>query len=324
MKMLSSGAMALGLAVALASAAHSQERYPQRPIRWVVPNPAGGGTDATVRLMASFMHGVLGQPLVIDNKPGAATMIGADTVARSRPDGYTLLTGDNATFATNMLLYKKVPYDPVKDFRYVAQTTRLPLALVTRKDFPAKTLQELIAYAKAHPAKINFATPGQGLPHHLAMELLMQQTDTRLTHVAYKGSPAAVQDVMGGQIDIMFLDLASGMPLIKEGRVQALGIASLKRFEGLPDMPTLSEQGLDQFEVYAWQGVVVPAGTPDVIVNRLNQALQQTLENPEVRRKMLAIGVEPTWSGAQQFAQHAGAERARWSRLIAAKGLKLE
>lgn len=304
--------------------AQAQERYPDKPIRWVVPNPAGGGTDATVRVMATALHGALGQPLVIDNKPGASTMIGADAVARSKRDGYTILTGDNATFATNGLLYKKVAYDPVKDFRYVGQTTRLPLALVTRRDFPARTLPELIAYAREHPGKVNFATPGQGLPHHLAMELFMQQTGTRMTHVAYKGSPPAVQDLMAGQVDAMFLDLASGMPLVKEGRIRTLGLASMKRFEGLPDVPTLDEQGLGQFEVYAWQGVVAPAGTPDVAVRRLSQEFEKVLGDPGVRRKLLEIGVEPVWSTPEEFARYAGAERERWGRLIAAKGLRLD
>lgn len=324
MKIATSSLWALGVVLTLTSAVFAQERYPDRPIRWVVPNPAGGGTDATVRIMANSLHSSLGQPLVIDNKPGASTMIGADTVARSKPDGYTILTGDNATFATNALLYKKVPYDPVKDFKYVGQTTRLPLALVTRKDFPAKTLPELVAYAKAHPEKINYATPGQGLPHHFAMELFMQQTGTKMIHVAYKGSPPALQDMMAGQIDIMFLDLASGMPLVKEGRIRTLGIASLKRFEGLPDVPTLSEQGVDKFEVYAWQGIAVPAGTSDAIVKRLNQEFEKTLEDTNVRKKLLEIGVEPSWTTSEQFAQYARTERERWGKLIAGKGLKLD
>ena len=322
MKMFTAAAWILALC-ALAPL-QAQERYPDKPIRWVVPNPAGGGTDATVRIMATALHGALGQPLVIDNKPGASTMIGADAVARSKPDGYTILTGDNATFATNGLLYKKVAYDPARDFRYVGQTTRLPLALVTRRDFPARTLPELIAYAREHPGQVNFATPGQGLPHHLAMELFMQQTGTRMTHVAYKGSPPAVQDMMAGQVDVMFLDLASGMPLVKEGRIRTLGLASMKRFEGLPDVPTLNEQGLDRFEVYAWQGVVAPAGTPDAVVRRLSQEFEKVLGDPGVRRKLLDIGVEPIWSTPEEFARYAGAERERWGRLIVAKGLKLD
>ena len=242
MKMFTAAAWILALC-ALAPL-QAQERYPDKPIRWVVPNPAGGGTDATVRVMATALHGALGQPLVIDNKPGASTMIGADAVARSKRDGYTILTGDNATFATNGLLYKKVAYDPVKDFRYVGQTTRLPLALVTRRDFPARTLPELIAYAREHPGQVNFATPGQGLPHHLAMELFKYRTGLQLTHIPYKGAAPAMQDVMAGQVGAMFLDLASGLPIVQTGKVRALAIASPKRSSVLPQLATLDELGV--------------------------------------------------------------------------------
>ncbi len=304
--------------------AHAQDTYPDKPIRWVVPNPAGGGTDAVVRTIANALAGSLGKPIVIDNRPGAATMIGADNAARSKPDGYTLLTGDNATFATNVHLYKKLTYDPVRDFSYINLTTRFPLVLAVGANFPAKNVAELIQYAKANPGKINFATPGAGLPHHLAMELFMEQTGTQMTHIAYKGSPPAVQDMMAGQIDVMFLDVASGMGFIKDGRIKTFGIASMQRFESLPEVPTLNEQGIKDFEVYAWQGVVAPTGTPAPVIKRLNQELEKVLQDTAIRKKLLDIGVEPIWSTPQQFVEYARGERERWGKLIAVKGLKLD
>ncbi|MFN3735790.1 Bug family tripartite tricarboxylate transporter substrate binding protein [Hydrogenophaga sp.] len=318
-------ALMLGVIASLvAFSGYTQDSYPDKPIRWVVPNPAGGGTDAVVRTLSNAMAPSLGKPIVIENKPGAATMIGADTVARSKPDGYTLLTGDNATFATNVHLYKKLTYDPVKDFSYINLTTRFPLVLAARSNFPAKNIAELIQYAKANPGKINFATPGAGLPHHLAMELFMEQTGAQMTHIAYKGSPAAVQDMMAGQVDVMFLDVASGMGFIKDGRIKTFGTASMKRFESLPDVPTLHEQGVEKFEVYAWQGVVVPAGTPNSVVKKLNKEFEKVLQDPTVRKKLLEIGVEPIWSTPEQFIDYARAERERWGKLISAKGLKLD
>lgn len=303
---------------------HAQEAYPDRPIRWVVPNPAGGGTDAVVRTLANALAPSLKQPLVVDNRPGAATMIGAELAARSKPDGYTLLNGDNATFATNVHLYKKMSYDAAKDFSYITLTARFPLVLVARANFPATSVAEVVQYAKANPGKVNYASPGTGLPHHLAMELFMEQTGVSMTHVPYKGSPPALQDMLGGQIDLMFVDAASGMSFIKDGRIKAYAVASLKRFESLPEVKTLNELGIDKFEVYAWQGVVAPAGTPASIVKRLNQEFEKVLQDPAIRKKMLDIGVEPISSTPEQFVDYVRTEKDRWGKLIAAKGLKLE
>lgn len=324
MKTLTRALVALSLTTGLVQVSLADDRYPDRPIRWVVPNPAGGGTDAVIRTLANAMGLSMGQPMVVDNKPGASTIIGADTVAKSRPDGYTILTGDNATFATNPSLYNKLSYDPARDFVYVGMTARFPLALVARNDFPARTVQEVLAYAKSNPGKINYATPGTGLPHHLAMELLMEQSGVSMTHVPYKGSPPALQGLMTGEVDVMFVDLASGMSFIKDGRVRAFGVASRQRFEGLPEIKTLQELGLNGFEAYAWQGMVVPTGTKADVVTRLNMELKGALANPSVRMKLIGIGVEPAASSPEEFAHYVRTERERWGKLIAAKSIKID
>jgi tripartite-type tricarboxylate transporter receptor subunit TctC len=302
----------------------AQETYPDRPLRWIVPNPAGGGTDVVVRAIANVMSANLKQPVVVDNRPGAATMIGADALVRSKPDGYTLMVGDNATFATNVHLYRKLTYDPAKDFIFLSLTARFPLVLVARPGFPARTLSELLSHVRANPGKVNFASPGTGLPHHLAMELLMEQAGVSMTHVPYRGSPPAVQDLLAGRVDVMFLDVASGFQFIKSGQLQVYGIASRRPFETLPEVKPLSELGLAEFEAHAWQGVVLPAGTPAAAVSRLQRELQAAIKDPAVQRRMIEIGVEPITSTSEEFAGFARRESERWGRLISTKGVRLE
>lgn len=314
----------LGLAFGLsAGVAAADDTYPTRPITWIVPNPPGGGADAAVRTIAMALSANLGQQLVIDNRPGAGTMIGAGAAARSKPDGYTLLTGDISTFATNGHLFKSVPYDSLKDFTFVSLTSRYPLLLVAKPSFPANNLAELVAYAKAHPGKLNFGTAGQGVPHHFALELFMEQTGTRFVHVPFRGSVAAMQEMLAGQVDLMFLDVASGRQFVEDKKVKVFGVASAQRFARLPDVPTLREGGI-RFEFDLWQGVAVPAGTPREIVSRLSKELEKTLKDPAVRAKLHFIGAEPITSTPEEFTAYVRSEAERWGRLIVQKNIRLD
>ena len=315
------GSLCLAMAFGHVNAA---SEYPQKPIRWIVPNPPGGGADTAVRLIADTLSPVIAQTLIIENRPGAGTVIGADAAARSKPDGYTILTGDLSTFATNPWLFKKMAYDPGKDFKYVSLTTRYPLLLVARKNLPAENVSELIAYAKTHPGKLNFGTAGFGVPHHFALELLMEKTGARFTHIPFKGSAAALQNMMSQDgVDIMFLDIASGHQYVRGNAIKVYGIATSERFNALPEVPTLKEAGLD-FEFDLWQGVAVPAATPLNIVDRLSRDIAKALSDPTLQSKMRQIGAEPVGSTPQQFKEHVEKERLRWGKLIAEKGISLE
>lgn len=300
------------------------ESWPQQPIRWIVPYPAGGGTDVLARTVAEAMRPGLGQTIVIDNRPGASTNIGGDIVARAKPDGYTVMSADNAILAYNEHLFTKLPFDPEKDFSYLGAMARFPLALVVNPSFPAKNVKEFIAYAKANPGKLNYASPGNGSPHHLAMELFKNRTGTFITHIPYRGAAPAVQDVMGGQVPCMFLDLAGGLPAMKAGKVRVLAIGSSKRAPSLPDVPTLAEAGVSGVEVYAFQGALGPAGLPEAIVTRFNAELNKALASAEVRKRAADFGMELLPGTPAQFKAMARAEAKRWGPIIRAAGVKLD
>ncbi|GKS77155.1 tripartite tricarboxylate transporter substrate binding protein [Acidovorax sp. SUPP950] len=305
-------------------AARAQSDYPSQPIRWVVPYPAGGGTDVLARTVAEALRGPLGQQIVVDNRPGASTNIGAQMVATAKPDGYTLMSADNALLAYNEHLFSKLPFSPEKDFTYIAGLSRFPLALVVHPAFEARTVKDLLAYARANPGKLNYASPGNGSPHHLAMEMFKNRTQTFLTHIPYRGAAPALQDVMGGQVPCMFLDLAAGLPVIQAGKVRALAIGSAKRVPGLPDVPTLAEAGVPNTEVYAFQGVLGPAGLPSALVTRLNTEVNKALASPPVVKRMQDFGMEPLGGTPEQFRAMARAEAKRWGEIIKAAGVKLD
>jgi tripartite-type tricarboxylate transporter receptor subunit TctC len=304
--------------------AHAQGRYPEQAIKWVVPYPAGGGTDTLARTLSDAMQVRLGQPIVVDNRPGAATNIGADAVAKSKPDGYTVMSADNAMMAFNEHLFKKLPYDPEKDFTYIGAIGRLPLALVVHPTFPAKDFKEFLAYVRSNPGAVNYASAGPGSPHHLAMEMFKYRTKTDMVHVPYKGAAPAVQDVVGGQVPVMFLDLAAGLSFIQSGKVRVLAIGTNKRSPVLPDVPTLAEQGVPDVEVFAFQGMVGPAGLSPAIVTRLNQELNKALANPTVVKKFTDFGMETTPSTPEQFKAMARGESARWGAIIKANRITLD
>ena len=311
-------------AATLASPFALAQSWPAQPIRWIVPYPAGGGTDVIARSVAEAMRPDLGQQIVIDNRPGGATNIGGDLVAHAKPDGYTVMSADNAILAFNEHLFNKLPFNPEKDFTYLGAIGRFPLALVVNPSFPAKNVQEFIAYAKANPGKVNYASPGNGSPHHLAMELFKNKTGTFITHIPYRGMAPALQDVMGGQVPCMFLDLAGGLPVMQGGKVRVLAIGSAKRAPALPNVPTLAEAGVPGVEVYAFQGVLGPAGLPEAIVSRFNGELNKALASADVQKRAKDFGMEVLPGTPAQFKAMARAEAKRWGPIIKAAGVKLD
>jgi len=316
-------AVAASSAAAASPLAMAQE-WPANPVRWVVPYPPGGGTDVLARTVAEAMRKTLNQTIVVDNRPGASTNIGGQIVASAKPDGYTIMSADNAILAYNEHLFSKLPFGPEKDFSYVGGISRFPMALVVHPSFEAKDFAQFLAYVKAHPGQVNYASPGNGSPHHLAMELFKNRTGTSLTHIPYKGAAPALADVMGGQVPCMFLDLASGLPVIQSGKVRALAIGTAKRVPNLPNVPTLAEQGLKDSEVYAFQGILGPKGMPPAVVQRINGDLQKALKDPDVVKRMADFGMEALPGTPEQFQQLARAESKRWGQVIKAAGVKLD
>jgi tripartite-type tricarboxylate transporter receptor subunit TctC len=311
-------------ALAVLPPLRAQTTFPTRPIKWIVPYPAGGGSDFLARTVGEQLQKQMGQPVVIENRPGAATMIGAEAVARAPADGYTVLTADNGTLVFNTALYRKMPYDPVKDFAPVGLMARFPLILVANPASGYKSARDLVAAAKAQPGQLSYASVGAGSPHHLAMELVKQQADLYVLHIPYRGAGPAVQDVLGNQVPVMVIDTAVGLPHIRSGKLVALGVLSRQRLPALPNVPTLEEQGLRETEVYAWQGMVVPAATPRDLVMRLSTELSRAISTPEVSRKLQDFGLEPTPSTPEQMAAFVKTETERWHALIKRRGLTLD
>jgi len=301
----------------LLSLAAQAQVYPARPVRLIVPYPAGGGTDFFARAVGAQLAVQFDQPVVVENRPGAATIIGAEAVAKSAPDGYTLLLGDTATFAVNPSLYKKLPYDPSKDLTPVTMTGRFALLLVVN---PAKlnvrSVYDLVEMAKQSSGRIDYASPGPGSPHHLAMEMFKQRTGAQFTHVPYKGAAPAVQDLLAGQVPLMFLDLAAGAPQIRSGRLRALAVASDKRIAALPDLPTVAESGPQGFEAWAWQVLAVPEGTPREIIARINAEYRKAIGMPELRQKLIDAGIDPLQSSPQDASAYIRSEALKWAKVI--------
>ena len=302
----------------------SAQALPDQPLRWIVPYPAGGGTDVLARTVAEAMRETLGQQVVIDNRPGASTNIGAQIVASAKPDGGTFMSADNAVLAFNEHLFSKLPFNPEKDFTYIGGISRFPLALVVHPGFEAQTLQDFIAYAKAHPGKLNYASPGNGSPHHLAMEMFKLRTGTFITHIPYRGAAPAMQDVMGGQVPCMFLDLAAGLPVIQAGKVRALAIGSAQRATQLPQVQTLAEGGVKNSEVFAFQGMLAPAGLPPAITARLNSDLNKALGSASVKKRMADFSMEAMPGTPEQFKAFARAESKRWGEIIRTANIRLD
>ena len=310
-------------ALALALPAGAQG-YPSKPIRFVVPYPAGGPLDTVARLLAQKVGESMKQPVVVDNKPGAGGNIGADLVAKSPPDGYTILMGAVATHAINPTLYSSIPYDAVRDFTPITQVASTPNVLVVNPAVPANDVKSFIAHAKANPGKLNFGSGSTGSAGHLAGELFNAQAGVKMTHVPYKGAAPAMQDLLGGRIELMFDNLASSLAQVKAGKVRALAVTTAKRSSLAPDLPTIAESGLPEFDISTWFGVFAPAGVPRDIVERLHAEFTRALAAPDVREKMLALGAEPVGNRPEEFAAYIRREAEKYSRVIKASGAKVD
>ena len=320
-----SACILVALCVTLASApstSHAQP-WPNKPLRWVVAYPAGGGSDFLARQLAPQLGKQLGQPIVIDNRPGAAGIIGTDNAAKSAADGYTLLTGDNGAMVFHTAMYKKLSYDP-QDFAPVGFMARFPLILAVNTASGFSSARQLIEELKRNPGKFSYASPGVGSPHHLAMELFIERIKTSIVHIPYRGTALALQDVIGGQVPMMVLDTAAGLPQIKGGKVKALALMSKKRIPSLPDVPTLDEIGLKDFDVTAWQGLFVPKGTAAEIVSRLGQEMSQAINTPEVRARLEEYGLEVLPTDGASLATFIQAETKFWHALIRERKLSAE
>jgi tripartite-type tricarboxylate transporter receptor subunit TctC len=308
----------LALAIPLASFAND------KPIEWVVGYAAGGGSDVVARTVAEQMGRALGRTIVVINKPGAATNIAAEYVARSKDLGNVMLTADFATLAANPALFAKLPYNAEKDFLPVGMLARFPLILVVPEKSPLTNWKEFVAWAKAAPGGVTYASAGLGSPHHLATELLRERAGLKFTHAPYRGAAPAVQDLIGGQIPFALMDSASVQQYLATGKLRALGVASDKRLATFPQVPTLAEQGVAGFEAYAWQGLVVPAGTPAPQVAQLARALQDALNSTPVKARFQTLSLEAMPGTPEQMAAFAKAERGRWGKLIADNGIRLD
>lgn len=300
--------------------------YPTRPIRMIVPYPAGGATDVVARIVAAKMSDALGQQIVVDNRAGAGTMIGASAVARSDADGYTILMGDSGTYAFNPTLYgKRLTYDPQKDFAPVGRIGRVPLILVANpKTVAANSVNELIAAAKKEPGKISYGAPGPGSPIHLGMELFKQRVGVQMTGIPYKGGADALTDLLAGRIDLLFIDAATGVTNIRSGALKGLGVAAASRIAALPDLRTVAEGGVADFEASAWNGIVAPAGTPPAIVAKLNEASRKALAAPEVRKQLADLSVDAFPSTAEEFGAFIKSEGEKWRKVITEAGISLQ
>jgi tripartite-type tricarboxylate transporter receptor subunit TctC len=298
--------------------------YPNRPVRWIVPFAPGGPTDIMSRSVAEKLTQRWGQQFVVDNRGGAGGNIGAEVVAKSVPDGYTLMIGHVGTHAINAALYPKLGFDPVKDFTPVTLIATLPLALVVHPSVPARNVKELIALARARPGQLNFASAGNGGPTHLAGELFKVTAGIDIVHVPYKGNAAALTELVGGQVQMMFSNLLTSMPHVRTGRLRAIGISSGKRSPQAPDLPTVAESGIPGFDVSPWYGILGPAGLPRPLVMKLNAAIASVLEGPEMQQRFVAQGIDLQSSTPEQFGALIKSELVKWARVVKAAGAKVD
>ena len=299
------------------------QTYPSKPIRVIVPFPPGGGTDIVARTVTPKMAEILGQPFIVENRAGAGGNIGTEAVAKSAADGYTLLVASAST-AINTTLYPNLPWDPTRDFAPVVLMVVNNHLLAAHPSVPANNVQELLARARAKPGSITYASYGAGSSAHLTGELFKLMAHVDLLHVPYKGAAPAVNDLLGGQVNIMFADVAALLPHIKSGKLKALGIASAKRFEGLPNVPTIAETGVPGFEAGGFLGLVAPAGTPAAVINALNGAAQKSLAMPDVHERLMALASPPVGGTPEQFGQYLKREIDKWARVIRAANIKPE
>ncbi len=300
----------------------AQAQYPNKPIRMVVTFPTGGAPDILARIFSEKT--TLGQAVVVDNKPGAGGNIGAEIVAKAPGDGYTIVMATVGTHSINGALYSKMPYDMVKDFTPIGLIASTPNLLVVNNNLPVKTVPELIIYMKANPNKLSFGSPGIGSSIHVSGELFKSMTGTQMTHVPYKGRQFALPDLLGGSIQLMFDNMPSALPLVKEGKLRALGQTGAKRSPSAPDVPTIAEQGLPGFEATAWFALFAPAGTPKDVVARLNTEIQRIYKLPDVQEKLKTLGLDPILSAPEELSKYQAAEIAKWAKVVKDSGAKAD
>jgi tripartite-type tricarboxylate transporter receptor subunit TctC len=300
------------------------QEWPVKPIRFIAPNLPGGPTDILARLIGQKLAETLGQPVVIENRAGAAGNIGTEAAAKAPPDGYTLVTGNNATFGANVSLYKRLGFDPVRDFTPVIQVATQPNILVVHPSLPATSVKELVALAKTRPGQLNYSGSGMGAAAHLAAELFKSMTATNIVHIPYKSAAPALTDLIAGETQLMFATSLSVMQHIKANRVRALGVTTAKRSRFLPELPTIAEAGVPGFEASTWHGVLVPAGTPSAIVERLNTEINRMLQIADVRERLAAMGAEIVGGSAKEFSDHIQREIPKWAKVVKAIGVQLE
>ena len=320
---MKSSIVALAVLAALAGAEAAAQAYPTKTVRVIVPYAPGGNTDFTARVIATKLSEVFGQQVVVENRPGGATNIGSDLVAKAPPDGYTMLMG-GASNAINMSLYQKLPYDTLRDFAPVILCVKGANVLAVHPSLPARNLKELIALAKAQPGKLNYASSGLGSSNQMAGELLKMMAKVNIVHVPYKGNAPALTDLIGGHVEILFSGVPALVPHIKDGRIRALAIGSLKRFQALPDVPTIDESGLKGYEATTWFGLMAPARTPKEIVARWNTEVGRIIASREVSERFLSEGVEPMGGTPEQFGAFIRDEINKYAKVVKAANLKGE
>jgi tripartite-type tricarboxylate transporter receptor subunit TctC len=315
---------ALGAAALLGTALSASAQYPVKPIHIVVPSAPGDGSDLTARLISDKLSAALGQPVIVENKLGAGGVVGTEYAARQPADGYTLIMANAGSHSINAALYSKLSYDPAKDFVAVALVGISPNMMVVNPSLPAKSVGEFIAYAKANPGKVNFASGGNGSSAHLSAELFKSMTGAPMNHVPYKGATPALTDLIGGQVQVMIGNMPPMLPHVKAGKLRALAVTTAHRYPGLPDVPTVAESGLAGYETVAWFGLFAPAGTPKDIVQRLNREVNAIVASSEIRDKLLGLGMEPMPGSPEDFTARQAADIAKWKKVVADSGAKAD
>ncbi len=318
------GLIALGICSAIMTSAHAQTNvYPQKPVKVVVAFTAGGTTDILARIVAQQLTEKLKQPFVIDNKPGAGGNLGTELVVRSPADGYTLIVNSVGPMSVNPTLYGKLPYNPLIDLMPIVQIADVPNVLVVNPSVPVKTMEEFIAYAKANDGKLNYGSTGVGTSSHLSSFMLAKRAGFNATHVPYKGADA-LKDLLAGRIQFMFATIPSVMPQIQAGKLRSLAVSSLKRSRSMPDVPTVIEMGMPNFEAGSWFGFFAPKGTPDIVISTVNKAVNEILSSPAIEQQMIAQGADPVGGTALQYGQFVQRETDKWRVIVKESGAKAE
>lgn len=308
----------------LGCALPSMAQYPDHPVRLIVPFPPGGNIDNTARILSKELDGILGEPVLVENRPGAGGMVGSAYVAHAAADGYTMLLASTGALATAKALLNNLPFDPLEAFKSAATISRVPFVLVVNKQLPVQNLSQFIAYAKAHPSKLAMGSDGTGTANHLTGALFQSMSGIKLLHIPYKGSSQALTDLLGGQIQVRFDQLSSALPLIRAGKLRALGVTTLARSQLMPELPTLAESGLPGFEASTTTGVLFPAGTPQAVVVKVNAAINKVLDRPAVRARLKSMGADVEEGPAGHFKQIMQVEVAKWTKVVHEAHIKVQ